>query len=111
MCIVRGVWLCGVMTSLGTDDLWNRATSFEAGHSLFCGGQVAAVQDDIVQRHGHLRDAVIPVEDLHVTLFVTTLREDDGSLEVRGGGFGFILVDDRRLEKHVLDVWASIGML
>lgn len=59
------------------------------------------MQDDIVQRHDHLRDAVIPVEDLHVTLFVATLREDDGSLEVREGNFGFMLIDDRWMDKNV----------
>lgn len=41
------------------------------------------MQQDVIKDHEHLRGAVIPVQDLHVTLFVVTLREEDGSLEVR----------------------------
>lgn len=45
--------------------------------------QVASVQRGIIEEHAHLEDAAIPVQDLHLTLFVATLREDDGTLEVR----------------------------
>lgn len=41
------------------------------------------VQQDVIEKHANLLDAAIPVQDLHVTLFVATLREEDGSLEVR----------------------------
>lgn len=45
--------------------------------------QVAAVQHDIIEDHAHLQGAAIPVQDLHLTLFIATLHEEDGSLEVR----------------------------
>lgn len=45
--------------------------------------QVAAVQHDIIADHAHLQDAAIPLQDLHLTLFVATLGEEDGSLKVQ----------------------------
>lgn len=44
--------------------------------------KVLAVQEDIVDSHPHLKEAAIPVQDLHLTLFVATLHEQDGSLQV-----------------------------
>lgn len=42
------------------------------------------MQQDIIEDHEHLREAMIPVQDLHLTLFIATLRQDDGTLEARG---------------------------
>lgn len=44
--------------------------------------KVLAVQEEIVGSQPHLKEAAIPVQDLHLTLFVATLREEDGSLQV-----------------------------
>ena len=44
--------------------------------------KVLAVQEGIVDSHPHLKEAAIPVQDLHLTLFVATLHEQDGSLQV-----------------------------
>lgn len=44
--------------------------------------KVLAVQEDIVDSQPHLKEAAIPVQDLHLTLFVATLHEQDGSLQV-----------------------------
>lgn len=41
------------------------------------------MQHSILGDRGDLEGAVIPVQDLHLTLFMVTLHED-GSLEVRG---------------------------
>lgn len=50
---------------------------------FFC-AQVKAVQDDIIESQPHLQDAAIPLQDLHLTLFVATLHEEDGTLQVDG---------------------------
>lgn len=44
------------------------------------------MQDQVVKSHSHLRDAAIPVQDLHLTLFVATLHEEDNSLQVQFKG-------------------------
>lgn len=41
------------------------------------------VQGGILEEQGkYLADAAIPIQDLHLTLFVATLHEEDGSLQV-----------------------------
>lgn len=40
------------------------------------------LQNDILASSEHLKGAAIPVQDLHLTLFVLTLHEEDGSLQV-----------------------------
>lgn len=45
--------------------------------------QASSLQRDIVGSNEHLTGAVIPVQDLHLTLFVLTLNEQDGTLQVR----------------------------
>ncbi len=46
-------------------------------------GKVSTVQGDILASNTQLADAAIPVQDLHLTLFVLTLKEQDGSLQVK----------------------------
>ena len=45
--------------------------------------KVSSLQERIVKKYGHLRPAAIPVQDLHLTLFVASFKEEDGTLEVR----------------------------
>lgn len=48
--------------------------------------QVSTLQGEILRKFGYLREAAIPVQDLHLTLFVATLLEEDGTLQVTCGG-------------------------
>ncbi|CAM9713242.1 unnamed protein product [Scytosiphon promiscuus] len=43
--------------------------------------KVSAVQSGILASNEHLTRAAIPVQDLHLTLFVLTLHEQDGTLQ------------------------------
>lgn len=51
--------------------------------ATFVSVKVAAAQGDILVSNRHLADAAIPVQDLHLTLFVLTLKEQDGSMQVK----------------------------
>lgn len=44
--------------------------------------QISTIQGDILAGNQHLTDAAIPVQASHLTLFVLTLSEKDGSLQV-----------------------------
>lgn len=44
--------------------------------------KVSALQEDILKTQPHLAEAAIPVQDLHLTLFIATLHEQDGTLQV-----------------------------
>ena len=56
--------------------------------------QVSGLHNCILESHGHLSDAAIPVQDLHLTLFVATLHEEDGTLQVSAKTRAVISAED-----------------